>query len=316
MSGSNETKPSVSEALRQHSTAFTGADKKIVRALHDDYPRAGLESLPKLAARADVSGPTVLRLLAKIGYPTYGDFQAALHDEVTERMSAPDTRPVSSEEVDADDPVQTGLGSLAQSVTTTAGRIDRVEFEAAVELLCEIKRPVTTFGGFESEVCASHLATLLSQVRPGVQFQSRGATRTIFEVLDLKRQGVVVAFDFRRYQRSTMTAVELAAERGATVILFTDRWFSPAADFAKHVFVCESQGPGRFDSRVACLALLEVIVAAVTERLGAAGERRISAVYELLSGSTWGENLSDPEDEPPAGTSTETIHTHNTGATT
>ncbi|WP_133637986.1 MurR/RpiR family transcriptional regulator [Rhodococcus globerulus] len=289
------SKPSVSvtEAIREHSVAFTSADKKIVRALQDDYPRAGLESLPKLAARANVSAPTVLRLLAKIGYPGYGEFQTALHDEVTARMSAPTNRHAPPEVSDGD-VVLGNLSILAESVSSTARRIDSAEFDAVVDLLTNTKRPVSTFGGFESEVCANHLATLLSQVRSGVRFQTRGSTSAVFEALDIKRQSVVIAFDFRRYQTSTLSSVRFAKDRGATVILFTDRWISPAADFAEHVFVCDSHGVGRFDSRVSCIALIEAIVAEATSRLGLGVEQRIAAVYELLSGSTWAETL--PED--------------------
>lgn len=297
----------MTEAIREHSVAFTSADKKIVRALQDDYPRAGLESLPKLAARANVSAPTVLRLLTKIGYSSYGEFQAALHDEVTARMSAPTNRHPTAEVSDKD-VVRGSLEALAHSVSSTARRIDRAEFDAVVDLLSNVKRPVSTFGGFESEVCANHLATLLSQVRAGVRFQTRGSTSAVFEALDVKRHSVVVAFDFRRYQSATLSSVRFAKDRGATVVLFTDRWISPAADFAEHVFVCDSQGVGRFDSRVSCIALIEAIVAEVTSRLGDGVERRITAVYELLTGSTWAETLPENGNLPSDDTETGESH--------
>ena len=287
---------SVSDLLRQHTGAFTSADKKVLRALRDDYPRAGLESLPKLATRAGVSAPTVLRMLAKVGFDSYGDFQAALHDEVTARMSAPTSR---QDDLAVDDQsVQARLAVLARGVNDTAEKVDPADFDAVVELLATGKRRVVTFGGFESEVCASHLANLLSQVRAGVRFQARGASGAIFEVLDVQRQTVVVAFDFRRYQTSTMNTVRRARERGASIVLFTDRWISPAADHADYVLVCNSKGVGRFDSRASCIALIEAIVADVTHRLGDEAERRIEAVYALLSGSTWAEELADPKVEP------------------
>lgn len=291
----------VSELLRKHSATFTGADRKVVRALQADYPRAGLESLPKLAARAGISAPTVLRMLAKLGYSSYGEFQAALHDEVTERMSEPATRSRQIAAAEGSDVLGGSLAVLSRGVVATGERIDRAEFEAAVELLSNSKRPVITLGGFESEVCASHLATLLSQIRVGVRYCPRGSTSAVFEMLDIQRRHVIVAFDFRRYQTSTMDALRFAHERQAAIVLFTDRWISPASDLAQLVFVCDSSGVGPFDSRVACVAVIESLVGAVTSAVGGRGEQRIESVYELLAGSTWGERLSDDPGTQPNG---------------
>lgn len=285
----------VSDLLRLHSSAFTDADRKVVRALRADYPRAGLESLPKLAARSGVSGPTVLRMLAKLGYGTYGEFQTALHDEVTARMSQPAARAREAGADGGSDPVHDAMAALKRTIPSTADRVDMTEFRNVVDLLCTTRRPVMTLGGFESEVCASHLATLLSQIRSGVRYVRRGTTASVFEILDVRKQTVVVAFDFRRYQTSTMDALDVARRRHASIVLFTDRWISPAADFADHVFVCDTSGVGPFDSRVSCIALIETLVAAVTDAIGDKGESRIEDVYALMLGSTWAENLSpDP----------------------
>ena len=69
------------------------------------------------------------------------------------------------------------------------------------------------------------------------------------------------------------------------VVLFTDRWLSPAADVAGTVLPADVEAPSPFDSLVPAMAVLETVVAGVTDRLGEDGRRRLEAM-EALRGRT------------------------------
>ena len=53
-------------------------ERAIVRVLLDDYPFAALGSLRALADRANVSPPTASRLVSRLGFAGFADFQAAV----------------------------------------------------------------------------------------------------------------------------------------------------------------------------------------------------------------------------------------------
>src|ERR1700739_2181486 len=78
----------VSEVLRQNLAGFTPAERKVARELLADYPRAGLETVARLAHRADVSPPSVVRLVTKLGYTGFPDFQEHLRQEVAARSKS------------------------------------------------------------------------------------------------------------------------------------------------------------------------------------------------------------------------------------
>src|SRR3954466_9100420 len=65
------------------------AERRVGRALLADYPSAGLASAARLAERAEVSPPTVLRFAQSLGYEGFTDLQVALRAE----LSAPSHRP-------------------------------------------------------------------------------------------------------------------------------------------------------------------------------------------------------------------------------
>ena len=56
-------------------------------------------------------------------------------------------------------------------------------------------------------------------------------------LVDLGRRDVILAFDFRRYQRDIIDFVRQGSATGANVVLFTDRWQSPAAEVASVVLI-------------------------------------------------------------------------------
>ncbi|WP_234326524.1 MurR/RpiR family transcriptional regulator [Streptomyces sp. NRRL S-337] len=76
----------------------------------------------------------------------------------------------------------------------------------------------------------------------------------------------------------------MAHERGAKVVLFTDAWLSPVAEFADVVLPARVEAPSPFDSLVAPMALVETLVAAVHARSGPAAEARMRAAEEASRG--------------------------------
>lgn len=68
------------------------AERRVGRALLADYPSAGLASAARLAERAEVSPPTVLRFAQSLGYDGFTDLQVALRAELSAQSNGPITR--------------------------------------------------------------------------------------------------------------------------------------------------------------------------------------------------------------------------------
>ena len=68
---------------------LTAAESKVATALLADYPFAGLSTVTELAKRSQVSTQTIFRLIAKLGFAGYAEFQRALIGEIKERYHSP-----------------------------------------------------------------------------------------------------------------------------------------------------------------------------------------------------------------------------------
>ncbi|MFI0765477.1 MurR/RpiR family transcriptional regulator [Streptomyces sp. NPDC021218] len=277
----------VAERLRHVQGGLSRAEMKIARELTANYPAAGLNSASGLASQAGVSAPTVVRFVARLGFDGYRQFQQSLREEVQARQASPLTlAPV----IGADSPTSELVEAARQVGTATLGQtfaaLPEQEFDHAVGLICDPAKRIACFGGRFSQLLAEYLDLHLRVLRPGTIVYTPTPGRDAGFRVDVGRRDVCVVFDFRRYQDDTVELARHAHEQGAKIVLFTDPWLSPAAEFADVVLPARVEAPSPFDSVVAPVALVETLVAAVHARLGPAAEERMRAAEDTLRGGT------------------------------
>jgi DNA-binding MurR/RpiR family transcriptional regulator len=280
-----EAEVTVAERLRLRLGELTHAERKVARALMADYPVGGLDPVAKLAAAAGVSAPTVVRLVAKLGFDGYAEFQHSLKSEVSVRLSSP-------LQMHAERPETAGEGALPRAerllcdgIRSSFARLPPGEFEQAVRLLADPRRSVTLIGGRFSTMLAEYLAAHLRILRSRVQVLSAAGPDRVSSMLDVGRRDVLVAFDYRRYQHDTVRLAVTAKDQGATLVAFTDPYLSPLAARADVILTSSVASPSPFDALTPAVALVEAMISALVDRLGDAPRSRM-ARYDALNGGT------------------------------
>ena len=272
----------VRERARETLDRLRPSERRVVRALLAAYPVAGLESITSLAARAGVSGPTVTRCVAKLGFGSYRGFQQALRDEIQAGISSPSGRyPGAAAAPDLSGAPKQTFSALAGLLEETVRTIPVHDFEASVNLLADRRRNIWCVGGWLSHVLAGYLFRRLDQLRPGVRYLDEGPAPRYHALLEVRQHDVVVVFDYRRYQREVADLASHAARQKASIVLVTDRWLSPIAGFAEHVLPTVTDTGATFDSLASGLAVIEALVEALVPRLGGQVHRRLAALDDL-----------------------------------
>lgn len=159
----------IAEMLSQRHGKLTPAERKISRLLTPQYPLPGLDTVTRLAARAGVGAPTVIRLVEKLGFDSYADFQNALKAELSERLSSPLAMYGEHSRGDMggiEGLLRRAIGTLSDGIRASLTSVPRGELLAAVNLLADPRRSVVTVGGRFSDVLARCLASHLREVRP------------------------------------------------------------------------------------------------------------------------------------------------------
>ena len=280
----------VGEVVRQRLYSLSPAERRLARVLLASYPIAGLESVARFAERAGVSPPTVTRFISKLGFKGYPEFQESLRHEIQARLSSPLAR--YRDEPKRDSAFNEGLAVSSRNLTLTLDLLSDRDVKEAVELLADVRRRVMVLGGRVSVTLARYLAGQLHLLRPGIALVDTERSAPAQQLIDMRKTDVLVVFDYRRYQPDTIESARVAAARGCSVILFTDPWLSPASAFARQVLVTSVETVGPFDSLVGAMAVVEALVAAVLQRLGARAEARMQSLERLRAGDVLGGNDS------------------------
>jgi DNA-binding MurR/RpiR family transcriptional regulator len=275
----------MAEMIRRGLGDCSPAERKVARVLLAAYPSAGFETVARLAERAGVSGPTVLRFVQRLGYRGFPDFQEALRQDLDERSASP-LRIYESRE-----PHETEAASLrdrASAITLrtleqTFTQVSTHDVDRCVDLISTAGGSVLVAGGRYSSLLGRVLAQHLEQLRPRVRMLPEAPSARAALVEDMGRRDVLVLFDYRRYEAHTQLLARMARSRHASVVLFTDIWLSPIASDADVVLASEVAAPSPFDALTPVLALVETVVAGCFDRLGDAAVERMARADRIAS---------------------------------
>lgn len=273
----------VAETVRDAMRELTPSERRAAQALLASYPLLGLETVARFAGQAGVSAPTILRFVARLGFPSYADFQRRLKVEVEARLLSPLDK-AGAEASRKRHPRTAFADAVAANVADTFRRLPAGDFEAVAELLADQRRPLHLLGGRFTDGLARYMTAHLRIVRPQVAALDGQRANWRDQLLDMGARDVLFLIDIRRYQDDLVELAAEAARRKVTVVLLTDQWLSPVARIARHVLPARVAVPSAWDSTVALLALIEALVADVTARCGPEARARMAAIETLRTG--------------------------------
>ena len=254
----------VVDRIRTAAGVLTPAERKVADEVVGDPQMIAFGTVAEVAKRAGVSGASVVRLAARLGYDGFVELQEAVQGEMADRLRPAVER---IRDVPPGDVLGRARATSLRSVQGTLEGIDPATFELAVGLLADPARTVGVIAGDAGAGIAAHAADELTMLRPGVS--SVGGTRVaVGRALARVGEGdVILALDLRRYDRWVLDAVEVALDAGAELVALTDGPLSPLARRASALIVVEAEGIGPFDSYVGALAALSALVAGVADAL-------------------------------------------------
>lgn len=272
----------VRDLLMREDLPLTPSEEKIVRLLLAEYPTSGLGTATSLARRAGVSDPTVVRLVMKLGFSGFPDFQAKLLAEVEARLHSPLLMMESKRAPKASgSPILTYLRSVGEAIEKAQTSAPLQSYDRAARLVMGAKGDVLTLGGRFSRHIASMFAGHLVQLRRGVCDIDVVSAQTFDILAEIGGRDVLVAFDYRRYQSDVVAFARQASGRGARVVLFTDPWQSPIAAFAEVTIVSPVEAASPYDTMAPAVAQMEALVARIVATADGGTRDRIERLEEV-----------------------------------
>ncbi|MGH1350164.1 MAG: MurR/RpiR family transcriptional regulator [Methyloligellaceae bacterium] len=273
----------IEELLKKSSDNFTRAERQVAHLILDNYPVSGLGSITTIAQNADVSTPTVARMVQKLGFKGFPEFQAELRSELEAKISNPISKHDTwTENAPESHIINRFTEAVFENIQQSMKFLDIETFDNSCKLLGDSDRSIYIVGGRITRAMASYFFLHMQIIRSGVTHVEAISNAWPHYLLDIKQGDVLVIFDVRRYETSTLKLAEMAAEKGAEIILFTDQWKSPVSKYATHHFCNSITVPSAWDSSVTTLLLLEALIASLQEEHWTETKSRIQDLENMF----------------------------------
>jgi DNA-binding MurR/RpiR family transcriptional regulator len=244
--------------------------QKAAKFMLENPEEVGLNSMRKVAERADVKPATVSRLSKKLGFGGYDALREPFRQRLrkNEPKFASRVRDVQRRGNDDEQGLYDDL--RAQEIENVELTLSEENYEtliAAVETL-DHSRHVYVLGlrGSHAPAFLFHYAYQLFQDNSYLVDTHAGIFADQLRGID--EQDCLLVVSFPPYTQLTIDAVEYAAEAGARIVAVTDSVVSPAAHAAGHTIITRNQSASFYHSYTGALAAIQALITLLVARKG------------------------------------------------
>jgi DNA-binding MurR/RpiR family transcriptional regulator len=182
----------VSERLQAQFNQLTRAERQLADTILMNYPASALGSITSVAKKASVSTPTVGRLVLKLGFLGFADFQAQLRMEVEATLS----NPIVKHEKWANSAPDTHIlnrftDAVIDNIKQSIAHIDTQKFDDSCQLLADENRCIYVIGGRLTHALAEYFFLHMQVVRPNITHIEPASNVWPHYLLNLKAGDVI-----------------------------------------------------------------------------------------------------------------------------
>ena len=273
----------VLQTIRSGMDGFSKGQKRIAAFILDNYDRAAFMTAARLGETASVSESTVVRFAAQLGYDGYPEMQKALQELIRGKLTSIQRIEASGHQINGSDIAGSVMQRDMETIRNTIERMDRTEFDLAVEKLMGAKH-IYLLGVRSSSFLAGYLNFYFHLIFENVTLVQSSAAGEIFDqMLRIGPGDVLVGISFPRYSKMAVNAVRFARDRGADVIAVTDSKMSPLYKMASASLLVSSDMISFVDSMAAPVSLLNALIMAVGQQKSAETAENFSELERVWS---------------------------------
>ena len=280
MTDANQT---ISDRIQDKLDDLTRAERQLALSILENYPASGLGPLAALAKGANVSVPTVARMVQKLGFKGYPEFQANLRDELGAIAKGPIAKHETwAEAAPSEHILNRFTDAVIENIRSTLAHIEPSAFDEACDLVADQSRHLYIVGGRITHTLAEYLFLHTQVIRPNLTHVQSTSNTWPHYLLNAEEGDVFVIFDVRRYENNTLKLAEMARARGARIVLFTDQWRSPVHRLADITLSSRIIVPSAWDSATTTMLLIESMISAVQIRKWETTKDRMEELEDIF----------------------------------
>ncbi|GLR64321.1 MurR/RpiR family transcriptional regulator [Marinospirillum insulare] len=259
----------------------------------DNPEKVAVTSISLLAEEAGVNASTLSRLVRKLGFASFAEFQLVFRKHLARSSRTSFYSDLAGRFVDEESDGGASLAPASLALMTQVAEeetdniaqmlssLDVDALEKTVNLLAKAPR-VRVYGLRQANTVANFFTYALGLLRPDVSLLGNPHHGVAHGLNELTQEDVVVVIGAAPYTRATIAAARIAANHGMQVIAITDSHGSPLATEATLSFIAPTSSTWYSNSMAAFLVFIEGLMAMMAGRLGRRGLASLKQHEQLI----------------------------------
>ncbi|HIW84768.1 MAG TPA: MurR/RpiR family transcriptional regulator [Candidatus Dorea gallistercoris] len=271
-----------------HNANLTKTQKTIAEFILDNSSEACFMTSTEIAERLAVSESSVIRFSRSLGFAGFMDFQKALRKSyqgkvlsISSSITVPSQRAAKASKLGKDSEyIQLHFNNAAQNLETVFLNNTSASFEEAADLIIKARRRYIVAS--RGNAClGDYFLLYLKHMLPNVETTASSSISPIDHICSITKDDCLIVFSFPRYSSVDRSAVEMAREAGARIVLLTDKPSALLAPYASAMITVPVDSSTFFNSMVAPQFAAEILLDVIS-RKGKGIEKRLKKIDRYL----------------------------------
>lgn len=268
--------------IQEKLESLSKMERKTAECMAENQDKLIYSSITELAELAGTSEATVTRVCTKLGYSGFQALKVSVARELVSQQEK------IHEDLKADSPpemiIDKIFSSAIDTLTMTRKALDGKAVAGSIEALCRARRIVIVGNGNSGAIALDAQHKFL---RIGLDASAYTDDHMqMIAVVSMTKEDVLIAISHSGSSRDVAEAMQLAKEKGATVISITNNGISPVSKLADIRLYTYSQETKyrtyAISSRMAELTIIDTLYTGVSLRLGDKAIQNFEALEKAL----------------------------------
>ena len=268
--------------IQEKLESLSKMERKTAECMAENQDKLIYSSITELAELAGTSEATVTRVCTKLGYSGFQALKVSVARELVSQQEK------IHEDLKADSPpemiIDKIFSSAIHTLTMTRKALDGKAVAGSIEALCRARRIVIVGNGNSGAIALDAQHKFL---RIGLDASAYTDDHMqMIAVVSMTKEDVLIAISHSGSSRDVAEAMQLAKEKGATVISITNNGISPVSKLADIRLYTYSQETKyrtyAISSRMAELTIIDTLYTGVSLRLGDKAIQNFEALEKAL----------------------------------
>ena len=188
----------IADAINQAFHSLTRAERQLANKILENHPVSGLGTITQIAEKSGVSPPTIVRMVKKLGFKGFPQFQTELRRELEAKIAGPIAKHDNWAQKAPDSHILNRFAeAVIDNIRQSLSQIETETFDASCKLLSETRHSLYIIGGRITRALADYFFLNMQMIRKDVTHIQPFSYSWPHYFLDIKKGNVLLIFDLR-----------------------------------------------------------------------------------------------------------------------